>query len=141
VTGVICERRVNAVTTELRSLDGVSAMAVDLVSNDTSLVTVISAHLLADDVVSAALDEADDYRTANSLSTAATGREKNPAIHDPFPDMSANGWPGWKLVTALWALLSVATTRPVSAGRERSACGALNAAPAGERNEANRSAR
>ena len=62
VTGMSCEHCVNAVTGELRRLDGVSAVTVDLVPDGFSLVTVTSARPLADDAVSAALDEAGDYR-------------------------------------------------------------------------------
>ena len=62
VTGMSCEHCVNAVTSELRGLDGVSAVAVELVPNGVSLVTVTSAQPLADDAVSAALDEAGGYR-------------------------------------------------------------------------------
>jgi copper chaperone len=62
VTGMSCQHCVNAVTSELSGLDGVSAVAVELVPDGVSLVTVTSAHPLADDVVSAALDEAGDYR-------------------------------------------------------------------------------
>ena len=62
VTGMSCEHCVNAVTSELSGLDGVSAVTVELVPDGVSLVTVTSAHPLADDVVSAALDEAGDYR-------------------------------------------------------------------------------
>jgi len=62
VTGMSCEHCVNAVTSELRGLDGVAAVAVELVPNGVSLVTVSSAQPLADDAVSAALDEAGGYR-------------------------------------------------------------------------------
>jgi copper chaperone CopZ len=62
VTGMSCEHCVNAVSSELGSLGGVSAVTVDLVPDGVSLVTVISAAPLADDAVSAALDEAGDYR-------------------------------------------------------------------------------
>jgi copper chaperone len=62
VTGMSCQHCVNAVTSELSGLDGVSAVTVELVPDGVSLVTVTSAHPLADDVVSAALDEAGDYR-------------------------------------------------------------------------------
>jgi copper chaperone CopZ len=62
VTGMSCEHCVNAVTSELRGLDGVSTVTVDLVPDGTSLVTVTSAQPLAADAVSAALDEAGDYR-------------------------------------------------------------------------------
>lgn len=62
VTGMSCEHCVNAVSSELGSLGGVSAVTVDLVPDGVSLVTVTSAAPLADDAVSAALDEAGDYR-------------------------------------------------------------------------------
>jgi copper chaperone len=62
VTGMSCEQCVNAVTTELRSLVGVSAVTVDLVPDGVSLVTVTSWQPLAGDAVSAALDEAGGYR-------------------------------------------------------------------------------
>jgi copper chaperone len=62
VTGMTCEHCANAVSSELNSLDGVSAVAVDLVPGGVSLVTVTSAAALADDAVSAALDEAGDYQ-------------------------------------------------------------------------------
>lgn len=62
VTGMSCGHCVNAVTGELRRLDGVSAVAVDLVADGVSLVTVTSAGPLAHDAVSAALDEAGGYR-------------------------------------------------------------------------------
>jgi copper chaperone len=66
VTGMSCEHCVNAVTSELRGLDGVSAVTVELVPGGVSLVTVTSAHPLAGDVVSAALDEAGDYRVGGA---------------------------------------------------------------------------
>jgi copper chaperone len=62
VTGMSCEHCVNAVSSELGSLGGVSAVTVDLVPDGVSLVTVTSAAPLADDAVRAALDEAGDYR-------------------------------------------------------------------------------
>jgi copper chaperone len=62
VTGMSCEHCVNAVTGELTRLDGVSAVSVDLVPDGLSLVTVTSTQPLANDAVSAALDEAGDYR-------------------------------------------------------------------------------
>ena len=62
VTGMSCEHCVNAVSSELGSLGGVSAVTVDLVPDGLSLVTVTSAAPLADDAVSAALDEAGDYQ-------------------------------------------------------------------------------
>jgi hypothetical protein len=47
-------------------LDGVSAVAVDLVPGGISLVTVTSDAPLADAAVTAALDEAGDYRLSAS---------------------------------------------------------------------------
>ncbi|HTR93099.1 MAG TPA: heavy-metal-associated domain-containing protein [Trebonia sp.] len=66
VTGMSCEHCVSAVTSELRGLDGVSAVTVELVPDGVSLVTVTSAHPLTDDAVSAALDEAGDYRVGGA---------------------------------------------------------------------------
>lgn len=69
VTGMSCEHCANAVTSELRLLDGVSAVTVDLVPDGASLVTVTSAQPLADDAVRAALDEAGDYRITSAWSS------------------------------------------------------------------------
>ena len=62
VTGMTCEHCANAVSSELSALGGVSGVTVDLVPGGVSLVTVTSAAALADDAVSAALDEAGDYQ-------------------------------------------------------------------------------
>jgi len=62
VTGMNCEHCANAVTSELRGIDGVTAVTVGLVPDGLSLVTVTSAQPLSDDAVGAALDEAGDYR-------------------------------------------------------------------------------
>jgi copper chaperone len=62
VSGMTCEHCANAVIGELRRLDGVSAVTVDLVPDGASLVTVTSARPLVGNTVSAALDEAGDYR-------------------------------------------------------------------------------
>ncbi len=64
VTGMTCEHCARAVTSELRALDGVSDVAVDLVAGGTSTVTVTSTGSLADAQVAAALDEAGEYRLA-----------------------------------------------------------------------------
>ena len=64
VTGMSCEHCVNAVTSELRRLDGVSAVTVDLVPDGVSVVTIASAQPLGNDAVGAALDEAGDYSVA-----------------------------------------------------------------------------
>jgi copper chaperone len=61
VTGMSCEHCVNAVTSELGNLSGVSGVKVDLVPSGVSLVTITSEEPLADDAVGAALDEAGDY--------------------------------------------------------------------------------
>ena len=62
VTGMTCEHCVNAVTSELDNLSGVSEVKVDLVPSGVSLVTITSDEPLADDAISAALDEAGDYK-------------------------------------------------------------------------------
>ncbi|MGH3264595.1 MAG: heavy-metal-associated domain-containing protein [Trebonia sp.] len=64
VTGMTCEHCANAVTGELRGLDGVSEVLVDLNPGGESAVTVSSAAPLASEAVAAALDEAGDYRLA-----------------------------------------------------------------------------
>jgi copper chaperone len=62
VTGMSCEHCVNAVTSELGNLSGVSDVKVDLVPSGISLVTITSNEPLADDAIGAALDEAGDYK-------------------------------------------------------------------------------
>ena len=62
VTGMTCEHCLHAVTAELRALDGVTDVAVDLVPGGVSAVTVTSDWPVRDDVVAAALDEAGDYK-------------------------------------------------------------------------------
>ena len=62
VTGMSCEHCVNAVTSELSSIDGVSAITIDLVPGGSSQVTVASDGPLPEDAVSAALKEAGDYQ-------------------------------------------------------------------------------
>jgi copper chaperone len=62
VTGMSCEHCVNAVTSELSGLTGVSAVTVDLVPGGSSQVTVASAGPLPADAVAAALDEAGGYQ-------------------------------------------------------------------------------
>ena len=64
VTGMTCGHCASAVTSELKSLDGVSDVTVDLVAGGTSSVTVTSAQPLDESQVSAALDEAGDYQLA-----------------------------------------------------------------------------
>jgi copper chaperone len=64
VTGMTCEHCANAVTTEVTALSGVSAVAVQLVPNGVSTVTVTSTAPLPDPEISAALDEAGGYQLA-----------------------------------------------------------------------------
>ena len=62
VTGMNCEHCVNAVTTELSGIGGVSAVTVDLVPGGSSSVTIASDAPVARDAVSLALDEAGGYQ-------------------------------------------------------------------------------
>ena len=66
VTGMSCEHCGNAVTSELNSLDGVSAVSVDLVPNGVSLLTITSENAIAGNAVGAALDEAGGYQVTNA---------------------------------------------------------------------------
>jgi copper chaperone CopZ len=66
VTGMTCEHCVHAVTEELGSLAGVTAVSVDLVPEGNSAVMVTSDTPLAKAAVAAALDEAGDYQLAGS---------------------------------------------------------------------------
>jgi copper chaperone len=59
-----CGHCEHAVASELKSLDGVTDVAVDLVAGGTSSVTVTSTEPLDESQVVAALDEAGDYRLA-----------------------------------------------------------------------------
>ena len=61
VSGMTCEHCVRAVTSELRGLDGVSEVGVDLVPDGVSLVTVTSDTPLPGHAVAEALDEAGGY--------------------------------------------------------------------------------
>lgn len=62
VTGMTCGHCVGAVTGELKDLDGVSAVVVDLNAGGASAVTVTSVAPLSPDQVSAALEEAGGYQ-------------------------------------------------------------------------------
>ena len=64
VTGMTCHHCVNAVTSELAALGGVSSVLVDLAPGGESLVTVVSDAPLDEQAVAAALDEAGDYPLA-----------------------------------------------------------------------------
>ena len=61
VTGMTCEHCVRAVTGELESVHGVSAVTVALVPGGESAVTVTSDAPLPAEAVAAALDEAGAY--------------------------------------------------------------------------------
>ena len=67
VTGMTCEHCARAVSAELRALDGVSDVAVELVPGGASAVTVTSDAPLAAAAVTAALDEAGAYRLAGRV--------------------------------------------------------------------------
>ena len=64
VTGLTCGHCVSAVTEELSALPEVTDVAVDLVAGGVSNVTVTSEQPVPAESVSAALDEAGDYRLA-----------------------------------------------------------------------------
>jgi copper chaperone CopZ len=64
VTGMTCGHCAGAVTGELRALDGVSDVTVDLVAGGVSTVTVTSDRPLDSSQVAAALEEAGDYQLA-----------------------------------------------------------------------------
>jgi len=67
VTGMTCEHCARAVGAELRALDGVSDVAVELVPGGASAVTVTSDAPLAAAAVAAAIDEAGAYRLAGRV--------------------------------------------------------------------------
>jgi copper chaperone len=58
ITGMTCGHCVSAVTEELRRLDGVTGIDVDLDAGGVSRVTVTSTVPLAEDTVREAIDEA-----------------------------------------------------------------------------------
>lgn len=64
VTGMTCGHCVNAVASELKALDGVTDVAVDLEAGGASSVTVTSQAPLDETDVAAALDEAGEYQLA-----------------------------------------------------------------------------
>jgi copper chaperone CopZ len=64
VTGLTCDHCVHAVSSELRAIDGVTDVAVELVPGDVSTVTVTSSAAVSDEQVAAALDDAGDYALA-----------------------------------------------------------------------------
>jgi copper chaperone len=64
VSGMTCGHCAGVVTSELKSLDGVTDVHVELVAGGASTVTVISSEPLDKAQVVAALDEAGDYQLA-----------------------------------------------------------------------------
>ena len=64
VVGMTCAHCAHAVTEELKALDGVNDVQVDLVAGGTSAVTVAADRELTPAEVNAALDEAGDYSLA-----------------------------------------------------------------------------
>ena len=70
VTGMTCEHCAHAVTEEIESLAGVSAVTVALVPGGESAVTVTSEAPLPTEAVAAALDEAGAYRLSGSETDA-----------------------------------------------------------------------
>jgi copper chaperone len=66
VTGMTCEHCVHAVASELKMLDGVGDVTIDLYPSGISTVTVTSDGPLARQAVVDALDEAGDYQLARS---------------------------------------------------------------------------
>ena len=66
VTGMTCEHCVRAVIGELKNLDGVSDVTVDLVPGGRSAVTVTGETPAAAEAIAAALDEAGDYQLAGT---------------------------------------------------------------------------
>lgn len=68
VVGMTCSHCVTAVTTEIRALDGVTDVVVQLAVNAASTVTVTSDAPLADSVVAAAVAEA-GYTLAGAAAT------------------------------------------------------------------------
>jgi copper chaperone len=73
VTGMTCEHCVRAVTEEIETLDGVSAVTVRLVPGGMSAVTVTSDALLPTEAVESALDEAGAYGLADGAEPAGNG--------------------------------------------------------------------
>jgi copper chaperone CopZ len=62
VTGMTCGHCEQAVSSELKALDGVTDVSVELVAGGTSSVTVSSTQPLDEAMVASALDEAGDYQ-------------------------------------------------------------------------------
>ena len=78
VTGMTCGHCVGAVTDELKALDGVTRVDVELVAGGTSTVTVSTEAALGEAAVAAALDEAGEYRLERIEKAAAQDRADAP---------------------------------------------------------------
>jgi copper chaperone len=76
VAGMTCEHCVRAVTSELESVPGVSAVTVALGPGGDSAVTVTSDAPLATEAVAAALDEAGAYYLAGAGDPANLARPR-----------------------------------------------------------------
>lgn len=86
VLGMTCEHCVRAVTEELESVPGVSAVTIALVPGGESAVTVTSDAPLVADEVRAALDEAGDYHVASAgAPPVAAARAVSPAPGRALP--------------------------------------------------------
>lgn len=66
VTGLTCGHCVNAVTEEVSEIDGVTGVEVELIKGGTSTLTVTSESEVSAGSLAAAIDEAGDYRLADS---------------------------------------------------------------------------
>lgn len=66
VTGLTCGHCVSAVTEEISAIPGVSQADVSLVAGGTSTLSITAREPLARESIVAALDEAGDYRLADS---------------------------------------------------------------------------
>lgn len=71
VSGMTCEHCANAVTAQLTSLPGVAEVTVALVPGGISLVSVSGDVPLPEDAVTAALEEAGDYRISDEVQPAS----------------------------------------------------------------------
>lgn len=58
VSGMTCSHCVNAVSEELRAIDGVQDVQIDLVAGGDSPVTILSSAPLSPQAIAAAVDEA-----------------------------------------------------------------------------------
>src|SRR5260370_16201339 len=84
VTGMTCEHCTRAVSAELRAVDGVTEVTVDLVPGGVSAVTVVSAEPLPGEAVEAALDEAGDYRLGSPADSGGPALSAPPEQQSPL---------------------------------------------------------